>query len=410
MSEAGPSSGRFLRIALCLAVCTAALVAAGPAVVGASAVGASAPGTPIAEASAVGSPSVDASATGPPVADAPVHAASAVGTELTDPSLSSSAAAADGEPCAGVSDAPAVVVTPPADDPRGPNQTVRTYAGSDLDVWLCPPAGEDDTDRTLDLEGVEGLDVRSTSGDHATVRVEGPVDESLGEYVSPDPVAGPTVAVVDLTVEIDLLEEPVVVADPEQASPLEDADAAFRAAESTYETRLHALDRAVDAVADGDRPDPAVLNATVEARSEYLAASDDLRTALYDVAASSDGYRGAAALSALADRDEAVEATATETFRSYDEALAQRDRDLTWSLRFRIAGLVGVGAVLGVAAGAYLPVRRGRWASRRIARGEWTTYSRRIVRVPLAAGLTLLAVGGFWLALQVGWPIVGVFT
>lgn len=299
----------------------------------------------------------------------------------------------------------AVVVTPPADAPVGPNETVAVYRGSELVVHLCGPgAGA----RTLDASGHDWATALDDGTDRLRIRVEGPTNDSIGELASPS-VQGPSLTIVDRTVETTLANRSIPVASAEQRATIRDAEATYLERERALESQLDALAASTAAVENGSTPASDPLTETVAVRRSYLNATDDLRAALFAVA---DGPVGgpasAAALRGLDDRSDAMENRTRERLTDHDDALRDRQRSLTWSLRLRAIGIGLLGLVLGTLAGAILPIRRGRVARRRIAAGEWTTYSRRALVLPAAIGFTLLCLAGGWLVLTVGPAILEV--
>jgi len=321
--------------------------------------------------------------------------------------LGASTAAAD--PCTTVEAEPAVVVTPPADEPNGPGETVAVYNGSELVVHLCQQAGGA---RTLDASGVDWATVIDSSGeDRLRIRVVAPTNDSLGSLASPEPVPGPALSIVDHSVESALIDGAIPVASAEQATELRDALDTYRSEEAALDAQLANLSAATATVENGSTPEERVIDATMSTRESYLAAAEGLRTELYDVADSAvGGPQSAAAIQALGNRSETLERRTEDGLAAHDAALRDRQQSLTWSLRLRIVGLAVLGSLLGAAAGAVLPLRRGRAARRRLAEGEWTTYSRRALLVPVALGVCLIVLGVGWLALTVGDALLQVMT
>ncbi|GAB3680958.1 hypothetical protein GCM10028857_04460 [Salinarchaeum chitinilyticum] len=328
---------------------------------------------------------------------ASVPGAVAVVTSNANPA-STPAVASD--PCAAVTEEPAVVVTPPADDPTGPGSTAAVYNGSALVVHLCQPAGGS---RTLDADGLEWATVLETDQDRLRIRVVGPTNDSLGSLAAPEPVPGPSLAIVDHAVSTQLTEKPIPVSSAERATELRTALEAYRTAEATLQSRLAALANATARVENGSTPTSTPIEETVAARAQYRSATEQLRTELYEVADSAvGGPRSAAAIRQLETRSGTMENRTASRLEAHDAALRDRQQSLTWSLRLRIVGLGLLGVVLGATIGAILPTRRGRAARRRVAAGEWTSYSRRAVLVPVAVGLVLLCLGLGWLLLTAG--------
>lgn len=317
--------------------------------------------------------------------------------------------ASSADPCTAVATEPAVVVTPPADEPTGPGDTVAVYNGSELVVHLCQPANEF---RTLDADDQEWATVLDSSGeDRVRIRVVAPTNDSVGSLASPEPVPGPSLSIVDHDVESALVEGSIPVASAEQAADLRDALETYNSREAALQSQLATLASATATVENGSTPDDPVVEATMTTRMAYLAAADGLRAELYDVAASAvGGPRSAAAIQALANRSATLEGRTVDGLAAHDAALSDRQQSSTWSLRLRIVGLSVLGALIGAAAGAVVPIRRGRAARRRLAAGEWTAYSRRALLVPITVGVCLLVLALGWLALTVGGAIVEVMT
>lgn len=319
---------------------------------------------------------------------------------------SASGTAAD--PCTSVNAEPAVVVTPPIDEPTGPGGTAGVYNGSELVVHLCQP---DNGTRSLDADGLEWATVLDDEQERLRIRVRGPTNDSLGVLASPEPVPGPSLAIVDHAVETELAAGPIPVGGTDRASDLRGALEDYRTAESTITTRLATLRNATESVENGSIPTGSPIEATIAARADYRAASAQLRTELYEIADSPfGGPRTAAAIRELTERSATMENRTEARLESHDAALRDRQESLTWSLRLRIVGLGLLGLVLGATVGAILPIRRGRAARRRLAQGAWTTYSRRAVLVPVVIGVVLCCLAVGWLALTAPDAIVEVMT
>lgn len=319
-----------------------------------------------------------------------------------------SAPAAASEPCAAVNEEPAVVVTPPIDEPSGPGSTAAVYNGSELVVHLCQPDGGS---LTLDGDGLAWATVLEADQERLRIRVVGPTNDSLGTLASPESVPGPSLAVVDHTVSTELTEGSVPVGTAEQANDLRTAAEAYLTAEATLQSRLATLSNATANVENGSTPAEIPIEETTAARERYRSATGQLRAELYDVADSAvGGPRSAAAIRELENRSATLENRTEDRLETHDAALRDRQESLTWSLRLRIVGLGLLGVVVGATVGAILPTRRGRAARRRVAAGEWTSYSRRAVLVPVAVGLVLLCLGLGWLMLTADDAVIEVMA
>lgn len=309
------------------------------------------------------------------------------------------AATAAADPC-GAAENQSVVVTPPTDEPAGPDGTVAVYRGSEIVVHLCQPDGGD---RTLDAADLDWATVLDDGSERVRLRVDGPTNDSLGTLATPDAVPGPSLAIVDRTVESALVDGSIPVGSAEQRAALRDAEATYLERERTLLYRLESLSNATATVDDGSSPEGEPIADTIAAWREYRNASETLRGELYDVADSPvGGPTSAAAIQSLGERSAGVENRTSRALADHDAALRDRQRSLTWSLRLRVVGLGLLGVVLGAVAGAVLPIRRGRAARSRLARGEWTAYSRRAALLPAAVGLLLVCVGLGLLAVTVG--------
>lgn len=320
------------------------------------------------------------------------------------PAAPSATAAAD--PCDAVANQTTVVATPPTDSPTGPNGTVSVYRGSELTVHLCQPG---DSVRTLDADGLSWATVLETDGDRLRIRIDGPTNDSLGSFARGEPVSGPAVTIVDRTVESALVNGSIAVESVEQRSALRQAEATYLERERALEARLSNLSAATDAVENGSTPEGDPVEEAMTARRAHRNASQDLRAALYGVADSSvGGPRSAAAIRSLGERTEELDDRTRERLADHDAALRDRQESATWSLRLRIVGLGLLGLAVGGVAGAVLPIRRGRAARRRLAQGDWTTYSRRTILLPVAIGIVLVAIGLGWLAIEAGAAIAEV--
>jgi len=332
----------------------------------------------------------------------PAHdAAPAPATASTPPIASLVGPASASAPATGPCDAverPAVVATTGANAPHGPGESVGVYRGSAVDLVLCEEPGGD---RSFQDDAPDGLEFVEHSAGAVRVRIDAATNDSLGTLVDPD-VPGPGVAVRGARVETSLLDAPLAVASAERAGDLAAAEVTYRDRAATYRDRLDSLANATAAIEAGGRPGARPLDETLAARDAYRSALSAYREELYAVA-EDDGSRDAGrALLALDARDDDLRTAAGERLAAYDAAMADRERSLTGALRLRIAGLGVVGLLVGAVAGAALPVRRGRLARRRLARGEWTTYSRRAVLVPAAVGALLLLAGAGWLLVETG--------
>lgn len=306
----------------------------------------------------------------------------------TETPVSFTDVAATVDPCGGV-ERPAVVATTGPDAPAGPGDAVGAYRGTDLVLALCAESGGS---HSFHGDAPDGLEVVEHASEAARVRVLADTNASLGSLVDPEPVPGPRVALRGERVQTSLLEEPLAVGSADRAAGVVAAEATYRDRTAAYRARLDDLANATAAIEDGDGPDAETLNDTLAARAAYRSALSTYRGELYAVA--DDGSRDAgAALLALESRHETLESTAADRLGAYDAALVERERSLTWALRLRVVGLGLVGLLVGAAAGATLPVRRGRRARRRLARGDWTTYSRRAALAPVAVGGALLLAG-----------------
>lgn len=309
-------------------------------------------------------------------------------------------AAAAGDPCDAVQDDPAVVVTPPTDDPTGPDGAVAVYRGSEIVVHLCQEAGGA---RSLDASGLSWATVVDGGQERVRIRVEGSTNDSLGTLASPSSVPGPSLTIVDRTVDSTLVNGSIPVASTQQRQDLRDAEATYLERERALERQLESLTNATTTAEDGSTADGDPVADTLVAWREYRNASETLRSELYDVADSSvGGPASAAAIQSLGERSAAMENRTAEGLAEYDAALRDRQTSLTWSLRLRIVGIGLLGVLLGAAAGAVLPIRRGRAARRRLAQGEWTAYSRRAMLLPAAIGFVLLCAGLGLLVVTVG--------
>lgn len=309
-------------------------------------------------------------------------------------------AAAAGDPCETVQDEPAVVVTPPTDDPTGPDGTVAVYRGSEIVVHLCQADGGVSS---LDADDLDWATVLDDGRERVRLRVEGSTNDSLGRLASPTSVPGPSLTIVDRTVDSTLVNGSIPVATAQQRQDLRDAEATYLERERALERQLESLANATATVEDGDSPAGDPVADTLVAWREYSNASETLRGELYDVADSSvGGPASAAAIQSLGERSSAMENRTAERLGDYDAALRDRQRSLTWSLRLRIVGIGLFGVILGAAAGAVLPIRRGRAARRRLAKGEWTAYSKRAMLLPAVIGFVLLCAGIGVLVVTVG--------
>lgn len=292
------------------------------------------------------------------------------------------------------------MVTPPTDAPTGPDDTVAVYRGSEIVVHLCQPDGGD---RTLDEVGLDWATVVDDGDERLRLRIDGPTNDSLGSLASPTAVPGPSLAIVDRTVESTLVNGSIPVGSAEQRVDLRNTEATYLERERALQSQLESLSGATATVEDGGSPGGEPIADTIAAWREYRNASETLRGELYDVADSRvGGPTSAAAIQALGERSTGVENRTAGVLADHDAALRDRQRSLTWSLRLRVVGLGLLGVVLGATAGAVLPIRRGRAARRRLARGDWTAYSRRAAFVPVAVGVLLVCVGLGLLALTVG--------
>ena len=319
---------------------------------------------------------------------------------------SGTAGAAAADPCESVGNGTVVVATPPTDDPIGPAGTVSVYRGSELVVHLCQPENGTGTFRD---DGLAWATVLESSEDRLRIRIEGETNHSLGALVTPGSVPGPTIRIVDRTVETSLVNGSIPVASADQRATLRRAESRYVERERALEAQLDELANATATVDGGGAPEGDPIAETMAARRSYRNASEQLRAELYAVADSSVGGPGsAAAIRALGERSTSLENRTRQRLQAHDAALADRQRSLTWSLRLRIVGLGLLGILLGGVAGALLPIRRGRAARRRLARGEWTSYSRRTVVLPAAIGVLVLCLGVGWLAITAGEAILEV--
>lgn len=305
------------------------------------------------------------------------------------------------DPCNSVAEnGSAVVVTPPTDEPTGPDGTVAVYRGSELVVHLCQP--ENGTQR-LDAAGVDWATVVEDAPDRVRLRIEGPTNATLGSLASPEPVPGPGLAIVDRTVDSTLVNGSIPVASAEQRASLRDAEATYLERERALEAQLGSLATATATVENGSTPAGDPVAETIAAWAAYRNASESLRSELYAVADSPvGGPASAAAIQALGERSATFREQTTARLAAYDAALRDRERSATRSLRLRIVGLGLLGALVGGAAGVILPIRRGRTARRRLAQGEWAAYDRRTVLLPVVLGMLLVCAGIAVLAIVAG--------
>ncbi|WP_144060764.1 hypothetical protein [Salinarchaeum sp. Harcht-Bsk1] len=319
-----------------------------------------------------------------------------------------SGAGAAQPPCADAGNDTIVVATPPADDPIGPDGTVAVYHGSELVVHLCQ---SENSTRTLDDGALQWGTVLESTDERLRIRVEGPTNDSLGTLVTPGTASGPSLAIVDRTVETSLVTGSIPVASADQRASLRRAESTYVQRERLLERQLQRLENATGTVEDGGEPTGDPIGETMATREAYRNASEQFRAELYAVADSSVGGPGsAAALRALGARSTGLENRTRHRLQAHDAVLRDRQRSLTWSLRLRIFGVGAIGILIGGVAGALLPIRRGRAARRRLAQGEWTTYSRRAILLPAAVGLVLLCLGIGWLAVTFGDVIVEVLA
>lgn len=339
-----------------------------------------------------------------------VVATAAVATPAVATPAIDTPAAAQQDPCA---DRPgtgsAVVVTPSTDEPIGPNGTASVYRGSELVVHLCQPGGGAHSLDASNHDWAAALDAGEDRAERLRIRVDGPTNDSLGVLASPGSVPGPSLRIVDLAVETALANRSIPVGSAEQRAALREAEATYLEQERALEAQLASLAGATDAVANGSAPAGDPITETMAARRAYRNATGELRAELYAIADSSvGGPRSAAAIRTLGDRSSALENGTRQRLRAHDDALRERQRSLTWSLRLRTFGIGLLGVLLGGLVGAILPLRRSRAARRRLAAGEWTTYSKRALLLPVAIGLALLCLGAGWLVLEAGAAIAEV--
>lgn len=310
------------------------------------------------------------------------------------------AATAPTDACAGVGNETVVVATPPGDDPIGPGETVPVYAGSEVVLDLCqPPNGT----RTLDPGQLPWATVVEASTHRVRLRVQTAPNASLGALTAGSAVPGPDLRIVGGAVESDLVAGPITVGVANRAAVLDRAETAFLERERALEDRIETLANRTAAVENGSHPNATALRRVLAADRAYANATAALQAELYAVADSPvGGAQAATALGALERRSTAAENRTRATIEDHGDALRQRERSATWALRLRVVGLGALGLVLGALAGALLPTRRGRAARRRLAVGEWTTYSRRAVLLPALVAVVLCCLGLAWLALGVG--------
>lgn len=350
----------------------------------------------------------------------------AVGTgvaaaDATGSATDGSAAALDAptavasDPCAGVQ-RPAIVATLPEGGSYGPNQTLSVYRGTEVVVHACADGGV-----VLDASDVAGLTVRSASHDRLHLRVDGPIPDrrlDLGSLASSgssetDSPSGTVPAAILTTaggaVDTELVDGPLATHSPDRADEIERAEATLRDREHRVHDGLDALDTATAAVETGDRVDGSAFEVLYDAHEQYRVAVATLRELLYEVAASEAGSaRTVAAIDALEAEEDALAQATTDAATDYEAAIGERDRSYTWDLRLRVLGLGLLGLLVGCALGAALPVRRGRVARRQLREGEWATYARAVVRIPVLVGAVLLLAGLGWLALRAGWVLLEV--
>lgn len=319
--------------------------------------------------------------------------------DSSEPATVDRSASAEREaPCAGVGNRTAVVAAIEPDAAVGPNGTVAVHRGSEIDIHLCDLTGN----YSLEPDAPEGLTALEHAPDRVTLRVDDRFDGSLGSLASPDAVPGPAVDVVGHLVETDLLDAPIPMRTGERVEHLASVEAAYGENATTYGERLDELAAATAAVERGDRPGGDPVERTLAARASYRESVAALRSELGDVATDDGGRRAGTTLLELGEREDDRRATAQRRLAAHDAALADRERSVGRALRLRIVGLGLAGLAVGAVAGAALPVRRGRRARRRAARGEWTTYTRRVVLVPAAVGLGCLLAGLAWLLVAAG--------
>lgn len=316
--------------------------------------------------------------------------------------------------CSSTANGTLVAASLPAAGTYGPGDTVAVYRGTELVVERCRGDG------TLDASDADGLAVLSESRDRLHLRVERrvtvagePVDSGagLGALVASEPARGPNLTVVDPAAETALVDGSLAVPTAERASEVEDAEATYAERERALREQLAALEATTATVEEGERvgATDTAFDAALAAHDRYRAAYDDLRLLLYEVAASDVGTaRTTATITALEGQHAELNERIEDSVGGHDAALVERDRSLTWSLRSRILGLGALGLLVGAGLGAALPFRRGRAARRKLRRGEWATYSRRLVLYPAIVGALVLLAGLCWFALRAGWYVLEV--
>lgn len=306
---------------------------------------------------------------------------------------------ATADACAGVEN-DTILATPPGDEPVGPGGTVSVYAGSEVVVHRCQQANGTRTFRT---EGISWATVVHRSDRTLRLRVASAPDESLGALAASGTVPGPELRIVGRSVQTDLVEAPIPVQSEAQASALVEAEAELLDRERTLERRLTALATATAAVENGSEPNATAVRRVLAAHQSYRNATDAVRGELYAVAESPvGGARASSAIVALEARGDEVENRTRLGLEAHGDALGDRERSATWALRLRVVGIGLLGVAIGAVFGAIVPTRRGRAARRRLAAGDWTTYSRRAAVLPAIAGIVLLVVGVGWLLSNVG--------
>lgn len=310
--------------------------------------------------------------------------------------------------CAAVENETIVVTTPPSEQPAGPNDTLSVYPGSEVVVHLCQP--EDGT-RTLRSDGPTWATVVDESTHRLRLRVETAPDGSLGTLVADSAVPGPELRIAGRSVESDLIDGTIPVASEAGATALLEAEERFLERERTLEARLADLAAATNRVENGAEPNGTSIRRVAVANAAYHNATDALRSELYATAESSVGDASTSSAIVALDADAtAMENRTRAGLASHGDALADRERSLTWALRLRIVGIGLLGVAIGALAGAVLPTRRGREARHRLAAGKWTTYSRRAVLLPTIVGVLLCCAGLWWLATNAGGALTEVLV